>query len=159
MFETLETFVLNIWTSLDDVILCIGALLLAVSVSRNVHWVLTEYFATSSFMAQMAHVFVLGGAVLSILSHLFGNTVSRSIFGGFSIGVGYAMQPFIRNIVGGFILRSSEMIRAGIRIQMKDTKYTVVEVGMYYTTLQPTDGVGTEYVPNVVFENERFVVL
>ena len=144
MFETLETFVLNIWTSLDDVILCIGALLLAVSVSRNVHWVLTEYFATSSFMAQMAHVFVLGGAVLSILSHLFGNTVSRSIFGGFSIGVGYAMQPFIRNIVGGFILRSSEMIRTGIRIRLKDTDYTVTEVGMYYTTLRPTDGVGTE---------------
>ena len=159
MFESLETFVLNIWSSLDDVILSIGALLLAVGVSKNIHWVFSEYFATSSFVAQMAHVFVLGGAFVSILTHLFGDGVSKAIFGGFSIGVGYAMQPFIRNVLGGCILRSSEMVRPGMRIRINEKEYEVVDVGLYYTSLRTNDSSGVEYLPNTSFENGPFAVL
>ena len=159
MFESLETFVLRVWTSLDDVLLCIAALLLAVTISKYIHWILSEYFATSSFAAQLAHVLVLGGAAVSILTHLFGDGVSSTIFGGFSIGVGYAMQPYVVSIVTGCMLRGSEMLSVGQRVSLSDKTFKVRDVGLYYTTLEPTESPGiTTYVPNTAFQSTTFSV-
>lgn len=160
MFESLETFVLGVWTSLDDVLLCVGALLVAVTLSKYVHWTLSEYFVTSSFVAQLAHVFILGGAAVSILSHLFGDGVSKTIFGGFSIGVGYAMQPYVVSIITGCMLRGSDMLTAGQRVVLSDKTFKVKDVGLYYTTLAPTETpAATTYVPNTVFQSGTFSVL
>lgn len=160
MFESLETFVLNIWTSLDDVLLCVGALLLAVTISKYVHWILSEYFVTSSFAAQLTHVLVLGGAAVSILTHLFGDGVSKTIFGGFSIGVGYAMQPYVVSIITGCMLRGSDMLSSGQRVQMSGKTFVVKDVGLYYTSLHVDNQPGSvTYFPNTAFQSGSFTVI
>ena len=82
-----------------------------------------------------------------LVGHLIGSDTATSLFSGFSIGFGYAMQPYIVSLLAGATFRSSSMFRAKDSLQINGQDYVLDHVGLLYLCATSSDGYKT-YFPN-----------
>jgi len=145
-FESLDTLLTTIWHSLDDIFVCVGVFLVARVLASAVSSSLSGYFRTSRYISEIAHFGIVFVSVVFLVNHLIGASTARSIFGGFSIGFGYAMQPYIVSIIAGASFRSGAMFRAKDTIKIGGDVYTVDHVGLLYLCASKDDF--KTYFPN-----------
>ena len=77
-----------------------------------------------------------------------------SILGGFSIGIGYALQPYIISFLAGSTLRMT--LVKGKVILFNGQKLTVEHLGLLYVCAKH-DGIKT-YIPNAYFQSVPLTV-
>lgn len=145
--NTLSTLFDTIWNSLDDILACVGVFLASRMVASTLHWCALSYFNLSPYSAQVIHFVFIGAMLLFLISHLIGSSTAVSLFSGFSIGFGYAMQPYIISILAGATFRSTGMFPAKCDIRIHDKIYTLDHIGMLYVCVVSKDGFIT-YFPN-----------
>lgn len=146
----------RVWYSLDDVLVCIGVWLVAVNLSRLCHNGMRSYFRSSVYVAQAVHFAVLFSCSIFLVGHLVGGSTAVSLFQGFSIGFGYAMQPYIVSLLAGATFLSMDVIGAGDELIVNSESATVKYVGLLYVSTQK--GATVTYYPNSVLSSRPFSV-
>lgn len=149
----------TIWTSLDDILLCVGVLLVSVpfffTCSKGLH----HYFKSSVYISQLFNFVAVGGLLIFLLGHLLGDRVAVSLFGGFSVGLGYAMQPYIVSLLSGATYYSSSMIGEGDQILLNDKKYVVIDNGILYICAKDMEENIVVYLPNSMFDSRPLICI
>ena len=143
----------TIWSSLDDILLSFGILLVSIpfffTCSKGLH----QYFKCSIYISQLFNFVAVGGVLIFLLGHLLGEQVAVSLFGGFSVGLGYAMQPYIVSLLSGATYYSSSMISEGDQIVVDNQKFIVIDNGILYICAKDSKDNTVVYIPNSMFEN------
>jgi len=159
MYESFELLLTSVWLSLDDIFICVGAFIVARVLASGIFWCLHSYFNIGAYESQLAQFSFLSVVVVFLISHLFGQTAITSILGGFSIGIGYALQPYIICFLSGSTLRASDTLRKGQTIIMPGQPpklMTVEKLGLLHVCV--SDEKTTTYIPNSYFQTAPLVV-
>lgn len=146
----------RIWYSLDDLLVSLGVFLIACQVSVFLHYCLRVYFQSSAYVSQAAHFVFLFTIFVFLISHLIGMSTAESLFGGFSIGFGYAMQPYIVSFVAGGTFVVTQIIRSGDQLTLNDKTVTVHHVGLLYVAAKNEKT--TMYFPTAMLARTPFSV-
>ena len=163
--NTFNDFFTAVWASLDDILLCVGIILVSIPIlftcSRGIH----IYFKTSIYVAQAINFICVFALFAFVIGHLVGESVAVSLFGGFSVGIGYALQPYIVSLLSGLTYYSSSMLKEGDIIVLNNRRYRIQSNGILYIVAEemPTvEGIIqkdlpppalTVYLPNSMFQN------
>jgi len=159
MYETFELLLNNVWLSLDDIFICMGAFIIARVLASGLYWCLHSYFNIGAYESQLAQFSFLSVVVVFLISHLFGETAITSILGGFSIGIGYALQPYIICFLSGSTLRAAGTLRKGQTIIMPgppSRSMTVEQLGLLHVCV--SDEKTITYIPNSYFQTAPLVI-
>lgn len=156
MYESFELLLQSIWLSLDDILICTGAFIVARVFGSAIYWCLTSYFNIDAYESELVQFAFLGTVVVFLISHLFGDQAVTSILGGFSIGIGYALQPYIISFLAGSTLRASNTLTKGKVIIFNEQKLTVEYLGLLYVCASQK-GLKT-YIPNASFQTVPLIV-
>ena len=147
----------TVWQSLDDILLCAGILLVSIplltSCSHRVH----SYFKYSVYVSQSINFVSVAVVLVFLLGHLMGEKVAVSLFSGFSVGIGYALQPYIVSLLSGATYYCSNMIKEGDEIVVDKKRYRVIDNGVLYICAQEVSEDMLVYLPNSMFENRPLV--
>ena len=154
MYQSFELLLQSIWLSLDDIFICLGAFIVARVLAGAIYWCLHSYFDIDAYESELVQFAFLGIVVVFLISHLFGETAVTSILGGFSIGIGYALQPYIISFLAGSTLRMT--LVKGKVILFNGQKLTVEHLGLLYVCAKH-DGIKT-YIPNAYFQSVPLTV-
>lgn len=146
----------RIWYSLDDILVSLGVFLIACQVSRFLHYCLRYYFRASAYISQATHFVFLFTVFVFLVSHLLGASTAASLFGGFSIGFGYAMQPYIVSFVAGGTFMITRIVRPGDQLTIGDKTVMVHHVGLLYVATKYEKS--TTYFPTAVLAQAPFSV-
>lgn len=152
----------SIWSSLDDLLICIGIIIVTVPIVLAIGDTTHSYFKLSLYVSQMIKTSLLAFIFIYLLGYTAGETTSVSLLQGLSIGVGYALQPYIVSLLSGLTFFSTGMIKVGDSIIVEDRSYTIISNGIMYIeanlatpvvkkTIPEKDC--TIYVPNNYFNN------
>ena len=151
----LELFA-RIWYSLDDILVCLGVFLVASRCSRALHSCLRVYFEMSAYVSQSAHFLLMFTVIVFLASHLVGVSTAESLFGGLSIGFGYALQPYIVSLVAGGTFMLTRIIRRGDQLRIGEQTVVVDHVGLLYVSAKQDKM--TMYFPNAILTSRPFSV-
>ena len=143
----------NIWNSLDDILLCIGMFMISRIIAKCLKWSLHEYFDTTKFVSQLVEFTFMTIVNIFLLSHLCSPGILQALFGGVSIGIGYAFQPYIISFFTGMMIRTEHVFQKGDQITVQGQSGQVEHIGMFYVHLK--DG---SCVPNAIFQSSMFNV-
>ena len=159
MYETFELLLTSVWLSFDDIFICLGAFIVARVLASGMFWCLRSYFNIGAYESQLAQFSFLAVVVVFLISHLFGETALTSILGGFSIGIGYALQPYIICFLSGSTLRAAGILRKGQTVIMPGDPpkmLTVEQLGLLHICV--SDEKTTTYIPNSYFQTAPLVI-
>ena len=146
----------RIWNSLDDIFVCFGMFLVATQLANSTYSCMRNYFRLSFYVSQATHFALLSTFCIFLIGHLVGSETAISFLGGLSIGLGYALQPYIVSLLAGGTLLSMETIRVGDELRIGKESATVEHVGLLYvTTKQDTF---KTYFPNAMLAQTPFSV-
>jgi len=151
MYQSFELLLQSIWFSLDDIFICIGAFIVARVFAGAIFWCLHSYFNIDAYESELTQFAFLGTVVVFLISHLFGDAAVTSILGGFSIGIGYAFQPYIISFLSGSTLRATNILTKGKVILLNDQKFTIDHLGLLYICVKQGDTM--TYIPNAYFQS------
>lgn len=156
MYQSFELLISTIWLSLDDVLICIGALLVARVLATALYWCLHTYFRIAVYESELTQFAFLSVIIVFLVSHLFGSTALTSIIGGISIGFGYALQPYILSLLAGSAFRAMNTVSKDDTILFNGGNVRVKHVGLFHICVQK-DGFDT-YIPNAYFQNSPLTI-
>jgi len=147
----------TVWTSLDDILLCAGILLVSVPLLTSCSHGIHSYFKYSVYVSQSINFLSILVVLVFLLGHLMGEKVAVSLFGGFSVGVGYALQPYIVSLLSGATYYSSNMISEGDEIVVDKKRYRVIDNGILYICAKDMGEDIVVYLPNSMFQNRPLI--
>ena len=145
----------NFLEVIDDVLVSIIVLTLGSVIGHGVHHVLYRMLKYPKMIADVIttswRFFLIGLCLYQVI----GMGSVQHFVNGFSIGIGYALQPYIMSIFNGFTLYSGKVLRTNVEVRLeKGTDfYRVESVGLFFTTLRRGDI--QRIVPNSKMMNTR----
>lgn len=105
------------------------------------------------FVSQLTYAILLAVTVAVALGAIGVQTASiAAIIGAAGIAIGLSLQSSLSNLASGLLLVTLKPFRAGDYIEGADQAGTVVEVGLFATTLRTIDG-KTAVIPNSLLTN------
>ena len=143
------------WSSVDDLVLCLGVILVASPIILSIGKVTQHYFRYSLWVGQSIIFLLLSFVFLFLLAHIAGETVMVSLLQGFGLGIGYALQPYIVALLSGCNYYFSGMIRAGDIILVDGAQYKVITNGILYIEASHTEKDLLLFLPNGYFSNNH----
>ena len=157
MWDSFEKIGSNIWDSIDDIFISVGLLLLTTILSKHLYFFMNDYLILGHFTAQLTQVGLFFAVVVLVVQHLFGAATSSAILGGFSIGFGYALQPYIIALFNGFVLRQGINNHQWLEIPnvLPQKRMKIKYIGMFHTCLDETDA-GNFFVSNSLLTGHPF---
>jgi small-conductance mechanosensitive channel len=155
--NTFTKLLTTVWTSLDDILLCAGILLVSIPLLTACSHGLHSYFKSSVYVSQSINFVAVAVVLVFLLGHLVGEKVAISLFGGFSVGVGYALQPYIVSLLSGATYYSTNMICEGDEIVVDKKKYRVIDNGILYILAKDVNENMMVYLPNAMFQNRPLI--
>ena len=152
-FESAQKLFTTMWYSLDDIFVCVGFFLVVKVFAEHVNWCLQHYFDTSQYTAHALHFSLMFSSIIFLVGHLIGQSTATSLFSGFSIGLGYAMQPYIVSLLSGFSFRSgvifSKEDSEKISMKIQGEVFELDHIGLLHVCAISNDGYKT-YFPNSI---------
>ena len=158
MYNSFETLFLNIWESLDDVFICVTMAIILRVLSKWLYWCLSSYFDVSTYLSDSINFLFLGTIAVFLLNHLFGPDIAPSLFSGFSIGLGYAFQPYIISLFTGLYNKSSGLLQKNDTIVINNTPVTVISITLLHVVVRNKEG-AVSYIPHSFFQSSPLVKL
>jgi len=147
MFDSVETLFMNLAASLDDIFIAAATFVVLRVVSTWLYWCMHSYFRLSAYVSEVANFGLWLVLTVMVIHHLFGPDISTSLFSGFSIGMGYAFQPYIVSMFTGIC--NGFMIRTGDTILFNKQPVIVQKLTLFYVAV--STGEYTTYVPHAYF--------
>lgn len=149
MFESFETLFTNVAGSMDDIFIAVTTFLVLRVVSSWLFWCMHVYFRLSAYVSETVNFLLWLLLSVFVVNHIFGTEISTSLFSGFSIGMGYAFQPYIISLFTG--LCNGFMISPGDTIMLGGETLTVKKLSLFYVVV--TSGEYQMYVPHSFFKS------
>lgn len=146
----------NIWNSLDDILVCVGVFLIAQIASSVLHRSMRTYFRLGAYISQASQFLLLFSVFIFLTGHLLGSETAVALFSGFSIGFGYALQPYIVSLMAGGTFYISGTVRRGDTLHVGEQSVHVESVGLLFVTTKQDKLV--TYFPNSVLSSRPFSV-
>lgn len=146
-----------IWVTIDDVLVSITLLMVTFAITERLYVFLKDYLKINMFVSQGINFAITLMVALLVIQHLFGEATYASLIGGVSIGIGYALQPYIIGLFNGMMMQSKEPFTVGSEIEFNEQTGTVKEIGLFYTYITIKSG-KTLIVPNEMF-HQRLVTV
>jgi len=147
MFDSFESLFSNIASSMDDLFIAATTFVVLRVVSSWLYWCMYRYFRLSAYMSETVNFLMWLLLSVFVVNHVFGTEISTSLFSGFSIGMGYAFQPYIVSMFTG--LCNGFMIRQGDTILLNDKAVVVKKLTLFYVVV--ACGEYQTYVPHSFF--------
>jgi len=147
-FESLDILLDTVWRSLDDILVCAGMFIVSQVFSGYCSWSLRTYFQCSHYTSQTVHFTILFMVFIFLVGHLIGSATATSLFSGFSIGLGYAMQPYIVSLLAGATFRSTGMFERGDSVRISGSEYVLDHIGLIYVCASDEKDGYKMYFPN-----------
>lgn len=154
MFDSFEALFTTLATSLDDIFIAASTFVVLRVLSSWLYWCMHTYFRLSAYISEVVNFGMWFVLTVFVLNHLFGAELSTSLFSGFSIGMGYAFQPYIVSLFTG--LCNGFMIRAGDTIMLDGRPMVVRKLTLFYVAV--ASGESTTYLPHAYFASRPLVV-
>lgn len=154
MFSSIESLFTKFAESLDDIFIAVATFILLRVLSSWLYWCIFAYFRFSAYVAEVSNFLLWLVLSVFVLNHLFGTEISTSLFSGFSIGMGYAFQPYIVSLFTG--LCNGFMIQTGDTILINDKPCRVIKLTLFYVAVN-ADGY-TTYLPHAYFTSRPLQV-
>tara|TARA_B110000008_G_C16793240_1_gene493517 strand:+ start:61 stop:537 length:477 start_codon:yes stop_codon:yes gene_type:complete len=155
MYNSFTSLFSNIWESLDDVFICVTVAIVLQLLSKWLHWCLHSYFRLTTYVSDVVDFLFVATFTTFLLIHLFGPDIAISLFSGFSIGMGYAFQPFIISLFSG--VYSQARISRGDKILLNNKPMTVEAVSLLHICVR--DGPMVTYVPHAFFQTSPLTIV
>lgn len=88
--------------------------------------------------------------ILSCVYIVLGEAVARTLLGGFSIGIGYALQPLWLGAFNVLWIKSENrhILSRGKMIRFSGKEYIVCEAGLFHVTVTNTSRTETMFISN-----------
>lgn len=157
MYDSFQTLFVTIWESLDDVFICVTMAIVLYILSQWLYWCLSSYFDLSTYLSGSINFLFLGTISVFLLNHLFGPDISVSLFSGLSIGLGYALQPYIISLFTGLYNKSSGLVEENDKIMFNNKPVTVTSVTLLHVIV--CADVGKIYIPHAFFQSTPLIKL
>ena len=157
MWDVFSSMFDTVWMTIDDVLVSVALLLITFSITERLYVFLKSYLNVNMFVSQGINFAITLMVVLLVIQHLFGMQTYASLIGGVSIGIGYALQPYIIGLFNGMMMQSREPFSVGSEIEFEQVKGTVQEIGLFYTYIC-TDKDKKVVIPNQMF-HQGFVTV
>ena len=137
MWGALSFLADNIWESLDDIFVGVLVLTIGQTLARGTHYVLAELLRYPMFLVDVITTSWRFFLFAVCLYQILGVGAIQHFGGGFSIGIGYALQPYIVSMFNGAALFGGGVVKTGKRVRFKpeDEYMTVEHVGLFFTRL------------------------
>lgn len=139
MWDVFSSMFDTIWMTIDDILVSITLLLITFVFTERLYVFLKRYLEMDMFVSQGVNFGITLMVVLLVIQHLFGAQTYGSLIGGISIGIGYALQPYIIGLFNGMMMQSKEPFSVGSTIVFQGVTGTVEEIGLFYTYLRDTE--------------------
>ena len=149
MYASFEIIFTNIAASMDDLFIGATSFIVLRVLSSWLYWCMHSYFRLSAYISEVVNFILWLVLSVFIINHLFGSEVSTSLFQGFSIGMGYAFQPYIVSMFTG--LCNGFMIKKGDIILYNNKEVVVSKLTLFYVTVKSGDFIS--YIPHRVFSS------
>lgn len=100
-----------------------------------------DIFALGLLRTQIIETVCRFALILSCVYIVMGETVARTLLGGFSIGLGYALQPLWLGALNILWIKSehSNILSPQKSVRFGDKVYTVQEVGLFHVKVSNKD--------------------
>jgi len=154
MFGSIESLFTKLAESLDDIFIAAATFIVLRVVSSWLYWCIFAYFRLSAYVAEVTNFLLWLVLSVFILNHVFGTEISTSLFSGFSIGMGYAFQPYIVSLFTG--LCNGFMIKTGDTIMLDDKPVRVIKLTLFYVAVS-AEGY-TTFLPHAYFASRPLQV-
>ena len=139
MWGALSFLADNVWESVDDI--WVGVLVLTVGhmIAHGVHYLLGRLLKYPMFIVDIITTSWRFFLFAVCLYQIIGVGAVQHFVAGFSVGIGYALQPYIISMFNGAAMFGSGMVERGALVKFKadDTDWmTVIHVGLFFTRLE-----------------------
>lgn len=158
MWNVFSSMFDTIWMTIDDVLVSVALLLITFAITERLYVFLRKYLTINMFVSQGINFAITLMVVLLVIQHLFGMQTYASLIGGVSIGIGYALQPYIIGLFNGMMLQSKEPFSVGCKIEFEQVKGKVTEIGLFYTFICSEDDKKI-VIPNQMFHQGMVTVI
>lgn len=138
MWSAFSFLATNFLEVIDDVLVAVIVLTVGNIIGHTVHHVLFSMLRYPKMFADIIttswRFFLMGLCLYQVI----GLGSVEHFVGGFSIGIGYALQPYIVSIFNGLTLFSGSVVKTGtvVRFDKSEDWYKVKHVGLFFTTLE-----------------------
>ena len=154
MFESFESFVNLVFNSIDDIFISAALFLLMRVLSNWVYWCMNSYFRVSVYVSDIINFGLWFVLIVLVSNHLFGTEISTSLFSGFSIGMGYAFQPYIVSMFTGVF--TGFMVREGDTILFEGNSVIVKKISLFHVSV--SSGEYIQYIPHAYFTKSPLII-
>ena len=158
MWNVFSSMFDTIWVTIDDVLVSVALLLVTFAFTERLYVFLKQYLEVNMFVSQGVNFIITLLVVLMVIQHMFGYQTYNSLIGGISIGIGYALQPYIIGLFSGMMMQSKEPFTKGSTIRFNNVEGVVKEVGLFYTYVYTNDNKRI-VVPNQLFHQGAVTIL
>lgn len=144
MWGALSFLAENVWESVDDILVGILVLSFGQVLAHGTHYVLGDLLRYPMFLVDLICTSWRFFLFAVCLYQIIGVGAVQHFVGGFSIGIGYALQPYIVSMFNGAALFGGGLVKEKKLVKFKkDGTYMRVEhVGLFFTELKDIDGDG-----------------
>jgi small-conductance mechanosensitive channel len=159
MWGALSFLADNMWESVDDIL--VGILVLSVGhlIAHGVQYILNGLLKYPRFIVDIITTSWRFFLFAVCLYQIIGVGAVQHFVGGFSIGIGYALQPYIISMFNGAALYGGGRIKRRARVKFSDEdKYVSVEyVGLFFTELKTDDNVSIFVANSKMIQDTLYV--
>ena len=113
MWKALLDIGTELWENLDDVFVSILIIVIGNQIAHLLYKFTKDFLKLGILPAQTIKIVLQAFVFVVILLQILGDDVVRSFTGGISIGIGYALQPYIISIFNGLMIHNDDIIIPG----------------------------------------------
>jgi hypothetical protein len=140
MWKAFESIGSGMWENADDVLVSVILIIIGNVIASLIYYFTKEFLKTGVLFAQIIKITFQIFIIVICVVQIIGQDVVSHFTGGISIGLGYALQPYIISIFNGLMVHNDhEVVPRKTRISLPSEGITnayVESIGLFNTVLK-----------------------
>jgi len=140
MWKAFESIGSGMWENADDVLVSIILIIIGNIIASLIYYFTKEFLKTGVLFAQIIKITFQLFIIVICVVQIIGQDVVSHFTGGISIGLGYALQPYIISIFNGLMVHNDhDVVPKKTRISLPSEGITnayVESIGLFNTVLK-----------------------
>lgn len=140
MWKAFQSIGTDMWENADDVLVSIILIIIGNVIASIIYYFTKEFLKTGVLFAQIVKITFQLFIIVICVVQVIGEDVVSHFTGGISIGLGYALQPYIISIFNGLMVHNDhDVVPKQTRISLPAEGITnayVESIGLFNTVLK-----------------------
>lgn len=140
MWKAFQSIGTDMWENADDVLVSIILIIIGNVIASIIYYFTKEFLKTGVLFAQIVKITFQLFIIVICVVQVIGEDVVSHFTGGISIGLGYALQPYIISIFNGLMVHNDhDVVPKKTRISLPSEGITnayVESIGLFNTVLK-----------------------